>query len=277
MAQNNPDDVLLKNLEDKPNGPWRAIILVIVITLIAIWLVPGEEKAPEPIQQPMSGTATTPTPIIAETDAGAESGSHTDAPAGTTPVQTTPSPAADEPTSAAQPDATGQTTGDTPPDAATSQPEQNQAAHRPPEAEQQQPIPTVVKPGDAAPPGTSARELIKQLDAGKAADLDRAVAQADQHLAQGNDEDAYLLYFYAARHGHEKAAFTLGQQADPAHHQANGLFPQADERQALKWYQRAAQAGHPAAKTALDQLHAALKSAADQGNERAQRLLLQWN
>jgi hypothetical protein len=122
----------------------------------------------------------------------------------------------------------------------------------------------------------SARDLISKLDTSKPADLDRAFIAAQRYKNNGQLEDAYLLYFYAARAGHGKAALTLAQQADPAHFEPGGLYPEADAGQAYKWYKKAAEIGEPQATRALQALRSTVEAAATNGDNRAQRLILQW-
>jgi hypothetical protein len=260
--KNNDDDLFLRGLNKPRNGPWHTITLVITVTLIAVWLVPEEEQLePLPPLNPMK---------IAD---------HAifHPPESRVTAKTYGEFQQPESRHFNQPEKTGQSFDDIIP-------------LEPVEA--LQPLDVIVKeestlaalsplPTDkplSAPrtPGALARELIRQLDAAPDGDLNHAVTQARKQLNQGHIEDAYLLYFYAARYGHQEAAFTLAQHADPAHDQTIGLFPQADMRQALKWYQRAAQAGHAEAGLALERLQASLETAAQGGDPQAQRLLLQW-
>ena len=203
------------NEEDFTPAPRRntgkLVLVVIVVTLLAIWLVPGEETPTEPIAPP-SESAPLPLPD-----------NHQNNP---------------EPTPA---------TTEIPPEEATPQ-----------------------MAGDAA------RNLIQELDANHKADLDRAFSAAQQEQQQGTQEDAYLLYFFAARAGHSEAALTLAQAADPAHFTPDGLYPAADPGQAYKWYKKAAENGEPQATPALQTLRETLTAAAAQGDTHAQQMILQW-
>lgn len=126
------------------------------------------------------------------------------------------------------------------------------------------------------PPGGAARRLIQELRDNSPLDLDKAFEAAQQHQADGRLDDAYLLYFFAAREGHGPGAMTLAQQLDPAHFSAGGLFEKADEMQAHKWYTRASDAGLEQAAEALTQLRQRVESAAANGDDNARRLMLQW-
>ena len=93
----------------------------------------------------------------------------------------------------------------------------------------------------------------------------------------GDQEDAYLLYRFAARHGQAQAAMTLGTQADPAFHTAvTSYLSEADPGQAYKWYSVALAAGNDTAGLRLQDLHRQAQQAAVAGDEQARRLLLQW-
>jgi TPR repeat protein len=102
-------------------------------------------------------------------------------------------------------------------------------------------------------------------------------AEAERRQGAGEREDAYLLYRYAARHGHAQAAMTLGTAADPAYHSATSSFlPEPAPGQARKWYSIAAAAGFAEAGQRLEALRARLERDAAAGDEQAQRLLLLW-
>ena len=95
--------------------------------------------------------------------------------------------------------------------------------------------------------------------------------------AGGNLEDAYLLYRFAARHGHAQAAMTLGTRADPAFHDAaSSYLPEPEPGQAYKWYGMAAEAGNEEALQRLQDLRQRVQRDAAAGDEQARRLLLQW-
>jgi len=125
-------------------------------------------------------------------------------------------------------------------------------------------------------PGAAARRLIAELRGQRPPDLERAFTAAGEHQQAGRLEDAYLLYFYAAREGHGQAAMMLGQQADPASFRADGLFDNADPLQAHKWYTKARDAGIAEAYEALATLRSNIETAAQNGDLEAQRVTLQW-
>lgn len=131
-------------------------------------------------------------------------------------------------------------------------------------------------PAGPLAPGAAARQLIAQLRSQTPLDLEKAYAAAQEHQAAGRLDDAYLLYFFAAREGHGDAAMALGKQVDPAHFAETGLFDRPDEIQAHKWYTLAKQAGVEQAQASLSSLHQRVESAASGGDDRARRIMLQW-
>jgi hypothetical protein len=143
------------------------------------------------------------------------------------------------------------------------------------QAEPETPLPVAGVPAEL-PPGAAARALITALRTSMPPDLERAFAAAGEHQRAGRLEDAYPLYFYAAREGHGQAAMVLGQQADPRDFDAKGLFDEADPLQAHKWYTRARQAGVTGAGEALAALRTSIEAAAQNGDLEARRLTLQW-
>jgi hypothetical protein len=194
--------------EKTRRSPMRTEVLmavVVVVTLLAIWLVPGEKQPTPPSLPELPGT-----------------------PAGTGTDLGLPSP---EDTGAA----------------------------------------TVAE-------GDRAREFIASLRT-EGDEPDPAVVfdEAQRFRDQGHGEDAYLLYRYAARHGQAQAALILGTQADPAlfSEQTSPLSQPAPE-QALKWYRIAMAAGSKEAEIRLQDLRKRLEQAAADGDENAQRLMLQW-
>jgi len=126
--------------------------------------------------------------------------------------------------------------------------------------------------------GDRARTFIYELRTdGAQPDAGEAFAEAERMQGEGNLEDAYLLYRFAARHGQPQAALILGTQADPAFHAAStGYLPEPDSGQAYKWYSVAADAGNAEAVLRLQELHKRVQQDARAGDERARRLLLQW-
>jgi len=205
---------------DRPTGlvsgrTWGLMALVAVITTIAIWLVPVDEK-PVPSLPPLSS-----------------------APDSTAAAPLSP---------------------------ATASPELESL-----------PPPSI---GIAATTsgGERARTFIDALRAvGQQPDADRAFAEAERLQGEGNLEDAYLLYRFAARHGQEQAALFLGIQADPAFHTAvTSYLHEPDPGQAYKWYSVAAVAGNDEAALSLQALRQRVQQDAEAGDEQARRLLLQW-
>ena len=123
-----------------------------------------------------------------------------------------------------------------------------------------------------------AREfLASQEQANKSVDLDLVYSKAESLSSENQLKDAYLLYFYAAKNGHGGAAYKLAQFADPQTFEPNmSLLDSPNSVQAHKWYQQAVLAGHPKARSALDQLRSQVERLAASGDERAYQLTLQW-
>jgi TPR repeat protein len=126
--------------------------------------------------------------------------------------------------------------------------------------------------------GDRARVFIAELRAQSAEpDADVVFAEAERQQSDGNEDDAYLLYRFAARRGHAQAALIVGTLADPAYHDATGSYlPEPNPEQAYKWYSVAAAAGNAEAAQRLQDLQAQVEQAAAAGDEQAQRLMLQW-
>lgn len=126
--------------------------------------------------------------------------------------------------------------------------------------------------------GDRARTFIAGLRAdGAEPDADVVFAEAERLQGEGNLDDAYLLYRFAARQDHAQAALIVGTLADPAYHDATSSFlPEPNSEQAYKWYSVAADAGNAEAGQRLQALRNQTEQAATAGDEQAQRLMLQW-
>ena len=132
-------------------------------------------------------------------------------------------------------------------------------------------IETAINPGDQA------RAVIARLRDGGADAGSAAFAEAEQQREAGQTEDAYLLYFFAAKQGSPEAALALGTQADPAYFvPQSGVLDLADPGQAYKWYRMAADNGNREAERRLSALLDWAKESAAAGDEQARRLMLQW-
>lgn len=108
-------------------------------------------------------------------------------------------------------------------------------------------------------------------------ELDRAFAEAEAFRAEGKLPDAQLLYFFAARQGHGRAAFQLAAIYDPLHFiPEQSLLEKPDPFQAFRWYNTAREAGIAEAADRLDALRNWATDAAAKGNAEAEQLLLQW-
>jgi len=126
--------------------------------------------------------------------------------------------------------------------------------------------------------GDKARAIVSELRGGNTApDTGEVFAQAEQLHSEGQLDDAYLLYRFAARQGHAQAALALGTQADPAFYTAQtSVLPEPDPQQAYKWYRVAAAAGNEEAVARLQRLRERVEQSAADGNGAARRLMLQW-
>ncbi|HHJ20104.1 MAG TPA: hypothetical protein ENJ84_09855 [Gammaproteobacteria bacterium] len=126
--------------------------------------------------------------------------------------------------------------------------------------------------------GKEARLLIADLEKKKEKVDDRVLfEQASQYALSGKKSDAYLLYFYLGLQGNGPAAMKLATMADPAYFSAeDSMLDSPEPYEAYKWYKKASEMGEEMASVRLEKLRNWLQSVADKGDQRAQRLLLQW-
>ena len=162
-----------------------------------------------------------------------------------------------------------------------SAPESSEALQLPPATDTTEELTLPPPPGGIATitnGGDRARAFLYELRAdGAQPDTDVVFAEAERMQGEGNLEDAYLLYRFAARNGQAQAALILGTQADPAFHStASGYLPEPDPAQAYKWYNVASVAGNEEAAQRLQALHKRVQQEAAAGDAQARRLLLQW-
>lgn len=223
------------------SGRTRALMaLVAVITVIAIWLVPDDEKQSPLSLPPLPSAPDTsvalPLPSVPDTSEAVLLPSATDT------SEVLPLPSADR---------TSEVLSLPPPPGG---------------------VATITNGGDGA------RAFIYELRAGGAQpEMDVVFTEAERMQGEGNLEDAYLLYRFAARHGQVQAAMMLGTQADPAFHTAvTSYLPEPDPGQAYRWYSVAAAAGNDEAEQRLQGLRKRVQQDAAAGDEQARRLLLQW-
>lgn len=121
--------------------------------------------------------------------------------------------------------------------------------------------------------GTEARETIAQIRAtGEDKNLQAAFDQGETFEKKNEPVNAYLMYFFAAKKGHADSAMKLAKLADPVSGEAQSPEPY----QAYKWYKAAADSGVKAAHKHLDKLKEWAQASARNGDQSAQRLLLQW-
>jgi TPR repeat protein len=106
---------------------------------------------------------------------------------------------------------------------------------------------------------------------------EQAYARAQAFQAEGKLADAQLLYFFAARGGYAPAAFDLATFYDPNHFaKETSLMNDPDPFQAYKWYKKSLELGLEGAEARLAALRAWTETAAEQGNMKAEQLLLVW-
>jgi hypothetical protein len=223
-----------------PGRTKALMVLVAVITAIAIWLVPVDDKQTSLSLPPLPTAPDTSVPL--------------------------PLPSAAD-TSRAEPPRTDKET--------------SVASPQPAATDTSEPLPLPPPPGGIATVtngGDQARAFIYDLQAdGAQPDAEVVFAEAERLQHAGEQEDAYLLYRFAARHGQEQAAMILGTSADPAFHtEVTSFLPEPDPGQAFKWYGMAAAAGNDKAAGRLQDLRQRMQQQAAAGDEQAQRLLLQW-
>ena len=127
-------------------------------------------------------------------------------------------------------------------------------------------------------PGERARELIRAVKQGEQElSMQQLFDEANQYVQAGDNTDAYLLYFYAARQGDGPSAFALAEMNDPAYFKkGNELLENPDPMQAYKWYSVAAASQVEQATERLSKLRSGVEAAASAGDPSAQRLLLNW-
>jgi hypothetical protein len=107
--------------------------------------------------------------------------------------------------------------------------------------------------------------------------LDEAFEKAQSFQADGQLDDAQVLYFFGARQGHPASAFALAEMNDPNHHSPEtSLLDEPDAFQAYRWYSAARDGGIAAADARLTALKEWAQTAAAAGDGEADRLLLQW-
>jgi hypothetical protein len=119
------------------------------------------------------------------------------------------------------------------------------------------------------------RTLISQLRKEGSGSGQKAFEYAEKKRRVGDNENAYLLYFFAARQGHGDAALVLGTMADPMYYTTvTSALTAPEPAQAIKWYKKAIDAGNKDAKKNLADLTRRIKKQAEGGSSEAQRLLL---
>jgi hypothetical protein len=132
--------------------------------------------------------------------------------------------------------------------------------------------------GDVIRDGDRARSFMADLrNNNQDPDPDVVFAEARRLQTEGYAVDAHVLYRYAARRGHGKAAMLLGTQADPEFYIPDSPDSLNDQpEQAYRWYSIAAAQGIDEADERLQALHKRMQKSAADGDERAQRVLLLW-
>ena len=177
--------------QSRTKGPWPAIAAVVIVTLLAVWLVPSDDKEVAPAPSLLSSSVA-PAP---------------------TPLPTSKSDRID------------------------------------------------------------ARTLITELRTATKPDYNKAYNAGETLRKKGQLDEAYILYFFAAREGHANSAYRLGQLADNIISKSSY---RADATQAIKWYRKAESAGVSEATDALNALKRYYEDKARSGDSNARRLLLLW-
>jgi len=118
-----------------------------------------------------------------------------------------------------------------------------------------------------------ARTLITELRTASKPDYKKAYNAGEILRKKGQLDQAYILYFFAAREGHANSAYRLGQLADNV---ISKTAYRADATQAIKWYRKAQSAGVSEATDALNALKRYYEDKARSGDSNARRLLLLW-
>jgi hypothetical protein len=118
-----------------------------------------------------------------------------------------------------------------------------------------------------------ARTLITELRTASKPDYNKAYDAGEMLRKKGQLDQAYILYFYAAREGHANAAYRLGQFADNI---ISKTTYRPNATQAIKWYHNAKKAGVNEAADTLDALKRYYEDKARSGDTNARRLLLLW-
>ena len=119
----------------------------------------------------------------------------------------------------------------------------------------------------------NARTLITELRTASKPDYNKAYDAGEMLRKKGQLDQAYILYFFAAREGHANSAYRLGQLADSV---ISKTAYRADATQAIKWYRKAQSAGVSEATDALNALKRYYEDKARSGDSNARRLLLLW-
>ena len=177
--------------QSPPRGPWSAIAIVAIVTLLAVWLVPSDDGEIAPTPSLLSSSvAPAPTPL--------------------------PASKSDR---------------------------------------------------------IDARTLITELRTASNPDYNKAYNAGETLRKKGQLDQAYILYFYAAREGHANAAYRLGQFADNI---ISKTTYRPNATQAIKWYHNAKKAGVNEAADTLDALKRYYEDKARSGDSDARRLLLLW-
>ncbi len=126
------------------------------------------------------------------------------------------------------------------------------------------------------PPGMRARQFIAQLRVqGQPYPLDQVFAKANEYYNEGSLADSHLLYFFGAREGYAESMVKMAEMSDPNLFQPeNSLLDHADALQSYKWYQKAAEQGHPDVSGRIQALQQWAQQESETGNPYARQLLL---
>ena len=124
--------------------------------------------------------------------------------------------------------------------------------------------------------GDEARAIINHTrKKGRPYDLGVLFVKAGDFAGVNKRADAHLLYFFTAKEGYTASATVLGSMFDPNHYSdQSSLMDAPDPEQAAKWYHQAAADGDSEARGHLAALKKWAQVNANEGNSRAERLLM---
>lgn len=126
-------------------------------------------------------------------------------------------------------------------------------------------------------PGDQARSIIGRFRDQGNADPEELYNNALQFAKSGEDMDAYLLHYFAARKGHVKSSVALAEMYDPNRFlKESSSIDEPDAGLAFKWYKKAADKGSRLAATRLKFLRHWVETSLPDHTPEKKRLLILW-